>query len=102
MTYLALRSVPFAILFSCFSSLWAQDTRSTILGRVADPAGAVIEGAQVEVRNSDTGVSSTAATNASGDFLLPFLIPGPYTISVEAPGFKKWTVRRSRRALTIG
>ena len=33
-------------------------------------------------------------TNASGDFLLPFLIPGPYSLTVEAPGFKKWV--RSR------
>src|SRR4051794_30094178 len=72
-------------------NLPAQDTRSTILGRVTDPGGAIIVGAQVESRNTDTGVSVTAATNASGDFLFPFLIPGPYTVTVEAPGFKRWT-----------
>jgi hypothetical protein len=68
----------------------AQDARSMILGRVTDPTGAVIAGAIVEAANGDTGVRATAPTNASGDFLFPFLIPGPYSLKVEAPGFKKW------------
>ena len=61
-----------------------------ILGRITDPTGAVIQGAVVEAKNIDTGVRSTAPTNATGDFLLPFLIPGPYIVTVDAPGFKKW------------
>jgi len=72
----------------------AQETRSTVLGRISDPTGAVIPGAVVEVRNLDSGVRATVPTNASGDFLLPFLIPGAYSMTVEAPGFKKWV--RSR------
>src|SRR6266850_421881 len=67
------------------SALHAQDARSTILGRVTDPTGAVIAGAIVEAANGDTGVRATAPTNASGDFLFPFLIPGPYSLKVEAP-----------------
>jgi len=73
------------------TALRAQDARSSILGRVIDPTGAVVVGAIVEATNADTGVRATAPTNASGDFLLPFLIPGPYSIKVEAPGFKRWT-----------
>ena len=65
-----------------------SDARSTILGRVTDPAGGAIVAAVVRAENTDTGVRSTAVTNASGDFLLPFLIPGPYSLTVEAPGFK--------------
>jgi carboxypeptidase family protein len=68
----------------------AQETRSTILGRLTDPTGAVIPGATVEARNSDTGIRVSASTNASGDYLLPFLIPGPYQLTADAPGFKKW------------
>src|SRR5436190_19102738 len=67
----------------------AQEARSTILGRITDPAGGVIVGATVEAANADTGVRSTAQSGANGDFLLPFLIPGPYSLTVEAPGFKK-------------
>ncbi len=67
----------------------AQEARGTILGRVADQTGGVIVGARLEAVNTDTGVRLTAVTNDSGDFLLPFLIPGPYTLIAEAPGFKK-------------
>src|SRR5262245_16458566 len=83
------RSAIAAIIVISFHSS-AQETRSTILGRVSDQTGAVIPGATVKAANTDTGVNSTATTNASGDFLLPFLIPGSYTLTAEAPGFKGW------------
>ncbi len=67
----------------------AQQAPSAILGRVADPSGAAIAGATVDAANTATGVHTTSPTNATGDFLLPFLIPGPYSLTVEAPGFKK-------------
>src|SRR5438270_11794368 len=67
----------------------AQEARSTILGRITDPQGGVIVGATVEAANDDTGVRSRAQSNTDGDFLLPFLIPGPYSLTVEAPGFKR-------------
>src|SRR6266446_5424838 len=69
--------------------LRAQEARSTILGRITDPTGSLIVNATVEAANTDTGVRSIAHTNANGDFLLPFLIPGPYSLAVEAPGFKR-------------
>jgi Carboxypeptidase regulatory-like domain len=85
------------LLFAAFAVpflMHAQETRSTVLGRITDPTGAVILGAVVEAKNLDTGVHASVPTNASGDFLLPFLIPGPYSLTVSAPGFKKWV--RSR------
>src|ERR1051326_4357116 len=79
----------FAAVLAVSFSLHAQETRSTVLGRISDPTGAVIPGAIVEATNLDTGVHAMVPTNANGDFLLPFLIPGPYSLTVEAPGFKK-------------
>src|SRR3989441_905190 len=75
----------------CFVPLSApaQEARSTILGRITDQTGGVIVGATVEAANTDTGVRSSAQASANGDYLLPFLIPGPYALTVEAPGFKK-------------
>src|SRR2546426_2052933 len=67
----------------------AQEARGTILGRVMDQSGGVIAGALVEVQNTETSVRLSAATNQSGDFLFPFLIPGPYSLTAEASGFKK-------------
>jgi hypothetical protein len=81
-----------SLLFCIQLPLRAQEARGTLLGRVTDQTGGVIPGAAVEALNADTGVKSVVTTNESGDFLLPFLIPGPYTLKVEAPGFKT-TVR---------
>ena len=68
--------------------LCGQEARSTILGRVSDSSGAVIVGAKVEGLNTATGVHASATTNESGDYLLPYLIPGPYTVTVGATGFR--------------
>ena len=77
-----------AILGAVQLPLCGQEARSTLLGRVSDSTGAVIVGAKVEGLNTATGVRSSATTNESGDYLLPYLNPGPYTITVTAAGFK--------------
>ena len=66
----------------------AQVTSGTILGKVKDPSGAVVKGANVTVSNLATGVKRTAVTSSTGDFVVPSLLPGTYTVAVEAPGFK--------------
>ncbi|MCL4784468.1 MAG: carboxypeptidase regulatory-like domain-containing protein, partial [Bryobacterales bacterium] len=68
----------------------AQDARGTVLGRVSDESGSVIPDAEVRITNENTGVVAAAKANASGNFVLPYLIPGTYTLSVEMTGFKKW------------
>ncbi len=70
--------------------LSAQETRGQISGRVADPSGGVIAKAKVRATGTSTNVATSALTGDSGDFLLPFLIPGEYTITAEAPGFKRF------------
>jgi hypothetical protein len=69
----------------------AQEARATLLGRVSDASDAVIAGAKVTATNVDTGVSFVSATNRSGDYLFPLLVPGPYTINVESAGFRGYT-----------
>ena len=71
-----------------FSAL-GQDTRGTILGRVTDPSGANIAGADVRATNVATGVAVAAKTNDSGNFSVPYLLPGMYTVTAELAGFKK-------------
>jgi len=66
---------------------WTQATTGSISGRVADPQGSVLDGAQVSIRDVDTGVVSKAVTNQSGEFTLTALPPGHYTITVEETGF---------------
>src|SRR6185437_10884612 len=67
----------------------AQNAQGTILGHVTDPSGAVIPGAQVTVTNKDTGVATHVTTNGTGDFTVPALNPGNYSVAVEAKGFSR-------------
>jgi hypothetical protein len=68
----------------------AQDPRGTVLGRVTDASGAVVPGAEVRITNDNTGVAASAKTNDAGNFVLPYLLSGSYTISCEMSGFKKF------------
>jgi Carboxypeptidase regulatory-like domain/TonB dependent receptor len=67
----------------------AQLTTADILGTVTDSAGAVVPGAKVTVVNTETSVSRTLQTNGSGEYVFNLLPPGQYTVTVEAPSFKK-------------
>ena len=77
-------------LATLFISLgYAQETRSTLSGRVLDPQGSVVIGATVLVRNADTGVSLTFKTNQTGYYEASLLLPGNYDLTAELTGFKK-------------
>lgn len=68
----------------------AQDPRGAITGRVTDASGAVIPAVEVRAENAVTGVKASTTTNETGNFRLPFLLPGTYSLSTEAPGFKRF------------
>ena len=76
------------------ANLSAQGTGGRILGRVADPTGAVLSSVRVIATNEATGVSHDALSNDSGDYVFPNLPVGTYTLTFELAGFKK-DVRKS-------
>src|SRR5271170_4422824 len=68
---------------------FAQSNQGTITGTISDPAAAVVPGAQLEVKNTATGVVYRGGTSGTGNYVLS--VPaGTYEISVSAPGFKKF------------
>jgi hypothetical protein len=68
----------------------AQATTGTLRGTVADPNGGVIAGANVTAKNEATGgVSPTVTSTGEGTFEIAGLPPGSYTVTAEAPGFKR-------------
>jgi len=77
-----------AVFICALLPLHGQEARGTILGRVVDQTGSVVVGAKVEATNTATGVRYTSESNGSGDYILPFLIPGNYSINVESKGFR--------------
>jgi hypothetical protein len=70
-------------------SAYSQTIDGQISGRVLDPQGAAIASASVTVNESTKGIKNTVKTAGSGDFTLTSLQPGNYSLTVEAPGFKK-------------
>src|SRR6476660_6339883 len=73
-------------------SLQAQITSGTISVTAADTSGAFVTGASVKATNTATDVVRTGTTNDRGESLIPFVPVGPYTITVEYPGFKTSTI----------
>ncbi|MDX2180325.1 MAG: TonB-dependent receptor [Bryobacteraceae bacterium] len=86
-----------ACLLALCTVAWAQDFRGTIVGRVTDSTGASVATARVTATNVETGAVTTTQTSESGDYTLPGLAPGRYSLTVELAGFKKFV----REAFTI-
>jgi hypothetical protein len=72
------------------TGLSAQGFRATIKGRITDASGAVVPGAKVTVLNQGTQVGVSTQVSATGDYTVPLLQPGTYTVSAEATGFKRY------------
>src|SRR6476646_1536446 len=68
----------------------AQEFRATLSGDVVDSAGAAVEGAQVVATSVERNVPYSATTNTSGRYVIQFLLPGHYVVTVEKTGFKKY------------
>ena len=73
------------IFVTAFAS--AQTTAGLITGVVNDPSGAVIPDATVSVVNQDTGATRNTVSNGTGEYIVPQLSPGLYTITVTKTGF---------------
>lgn len=73
----------------CGTLVSAQEGRGLIIGQVTDPHGAVVANATVTATREGTQQNYTAQTDSGGNFSIPYLQPGTYTVLIEASGFKK-------------
>ncbi len=76
------------LMFSLTFFAFGQSERGTITGVVQDSSGAVIPGAKITLTNPQTNVSLDATTNQAGEYTVPSLEPGVYTLRVEKQGFQ--------------
>src|SRR6202163_1660271 len=74
-----------------------QAVNGTLLGAVTDSSGAAVANVKITITETNTGISRTSQTNESGNYVLPDLPPGTYTVTAELPGFK----RASRPGLDV-
>src|SRR5438093_11781767 len=70
------------------SGATAQITAATVSGSIKDATGGVLPGVDVVVRNLETGVASSAVTDASGAFTIAGLAPGRYEARATLTGLK--------------
>jgi outer membrane receptor for ferrienterochelin and colicin len=70
----------------------SQSTTGLIQGNVYDQNGAIVQGASVVVRNTETGFERTVTSNSDGFFSAPLLPLGKYEVSAESAGFSKTTL----------
>src|ERR1700746_2625193 len=75
-------SIAVALLVALSASAQSQITTGTIQGTVKDANGAVVPGANVEIRNKDTNIPRNLVTNEDGEFKAPLLQPGNYAVSI--------------------
>ncbi|HUB82360.1 MAG TPA: carboxypeptidase regulatory-like domain-containing protein [Bryobacteraceae bacterium] len=90
----------------------AQTDTGSIGGYVKDPSGRSVPKATVTIRNEGTNEVHTLTTNDSGYYIQTQLPPGMYTVSAEAPGFKRFESKQNKldsntalsldAALTVG
>jgi outer membrane receptor protein involved in Fe transport len=70
--------------------LSAQFTTASLNGVIVDPSGAAVPGANISVRNTETGFESTTTSGEAGLYVFPRLPVGSYSLQVEKEGFSTY------------
>lgn len=80
-------------ILGCFAlmspAMVAQSTTGAVVGTIRDTTGAVVPGATVTITNLNTHVRASMQSNQVGEYTFDLLQPGQYSVTVEAPGFRK-------------
>jgi hypothetical protein len=80
------------LLLLCVSAGLAFSQTSALSGTVTDPSGAVVAGATVIAKNPAGGTEFKATTSDTGNYTIPSLSAGTYTVTISAQGFKQAVV----------
>ncbi len=94
--YTVLRALIFAaiaLLLASGFSVQAQTVSGKISGTVLDSSGAVVPNAEISITNQETGVVRTTTSSSDGLYSVPSLLPGNYTVEVNAKGFNRTQVK---------
>jgi hypothetical protein len=90
----------FLLSLCCAIALFAQGTTSRVIGTVYDRSGAPVPRATVKLVNESTQAAFTTVTGDAGTYVFDSVQVGPYSVEVEASGFKKFASRHNQ--LSIG
>ncbi len=85
-------ALPFGIaaaLFAFSLQIAAQTQTARLVGTVTDSSGGTVASAKITATHLETKTTETTTSNSSGEYIFPVLQPGTYTLTAEAPGFRK-------------
>lgn len=88
--FFALIAIVICVLLAVSIAAAQTSTTGMIAGTVKDPSGAVVPNAKL-VLTTPAGAQQEATADAEGRFRFPLLVPGEYTLKVEATGFRAGT-----------
>jgi hypothetical protein len=77
------------VVFLSLGSCFGQVNTGKISGFVRDESGAMMTGIPITAVNDSTGIATMGNTSETGEYLLNFLVPATYHVTVERPGFRK-------------
>ena len=83
--------VVLVVLCLCGAIAFSQSDRGTITGTVSDASGAVVPGAQISLTNVETGSHFQTVTTETGNYTMPSLPNGVYSMTIEQKGFSKYS-----------
>ena len=83
-------------LFAFVIFAFAQSDNTSVNGTVTDPSGAAIANAKITLKNQNTGAVRTVTTNAAGNYVIPSIQSGTYSLTVEVSGFKKFEANNNK------
>jgi Carboxypeptidase regulatory-like domain len=87
--WLGIPALTMALCIALVTPAFSQTiTTGDVAGLIKDASGAVVPNATITLKNADTGEARSVITGPSGDYRLPLLKPGEYTISAQAAGLK--------------
>jgi hypothetical protein len=76
------------VIATTVSSAYAQTSRGSVTGTVVDIQGAVLPNATVDLKNPATGAVINGKSNGAGEFAVPEIVPGMYSLTVSVAGFQ--------------
>ncbi len=79
--------------------VFGQSFQGSLRGRVTDPAGAALSGTRIVITDEATSVARSTVTNDQGEYVFTAVTPATYSLSAEAPNFKR-TERKGVAVLT--
>jgi hypothetical protein len=79
----------FIVALGISGNVWSQGLTGSIVGTVRDPSNASVARARIIIKNVSTNTETPTATDADGVFRAVGLVPGDYSVTVEAPGFRR-------------